>query len=71
VLDISSDRPQAPPSLQLGRLDQWRAAQGRTPLPPRQIRWCRRAPADFGKLIVAETEKWGKVIRLANIKPEW
>jgi tripartite-type tricarboxylate transporter receptor subunit TctC len=28
------------------------------------------SPADFGKLIAAETEKWGKVIRLANIKPE-
>jgi len=27
-------------------------------------------PADFGKLIVNETEKWGKVIRAANIKPE-
>jgi tripartite-type tricarboxylate transporter receptor subunit TctC len=28
------------------------------------------APADFGKLIAAETVKWGKVIRMANIKPE-
>jgi tripartite-type tricarboxylate transporter receptor subunit TctC len=27
-------------------------------------------PAGFGKLIVDETEKWGKVIRAANIKPE-
>jgi tripartite-type tricarboxylate transporter receptor subunit TctC len=26
--------------------------------------------AEFGKLIAGETEKWGKVIRLANIKPE-
>ena len=26
------------------------------------------SPADFGKLIAAETEKWGKVIRAANIK---
>src|SRR5262245_34811712 len=26
--------------------------------------------ADFAKLIAAETEKWGKVIRAANIKPE-
>jgi tripartite-type tricarboxylate transporter receptor subunit TctC len=26
--------------------------------------------ADFGKLIVEETEKWGKVIRAANIKVE-
>jgi tripartite-type tricarboxylate transporter receptor subunit TctC len=27
-------------------------------------------PADFGKFIADETEKWGKVIRAANIKPE-
>jgi tripartite-type tricarboxylate transporter receptor subunit TctC len=27
------------------------------------------SPADFGKLIADETEKWGKVIRTANIKP--
>jgi hypothetical protein len=26
--------------------------------------------ADFGKLIEEATEKWGKVIRVANIKPE-
>jgi len=26
------------------------------------------SPADFGKLIAEETEKWGKVIRTANIK---
>jgi tripartite-type tricarboxylate transporter receptor subunit TctC len=26
------------------------------------------SPADFGKLITDETEKWGKVIRAANIK---
>ena len=28
------------------------------------------SPADFGKFITEETEKWGKVIRFANIKPE-
>jgi tripartite-type tricarboxylate transporter receptor subunit TctC len=28
------------------------------------------SPADFGNLIADETEKWGKVIRTANIKPE-
>lgn len=28
------------------------------------------SPADFGKLIAAETEKWGQVIRAANIKAE-
>jgi tripartite-type tricarboxylate transporter receptor subunit TctC len=27
-------------------------------------------PAEFGKLVAEETEKWGKVIRAANIKPE-
>jgi tripartite-type tricarboxylate transporter receptor subunit TctC len=28
------------------------------------------SPADFGKLMADETEKWAKVIRAANIKPE-
>jgi tripartite-type tricarboxylate transporter receptor subunit TctC len=28
------------------------------------------SPADFGKLLVEETDKWGKVIRAANIKAE-
>ena len=28
------------------------------------------SPADFGKLIAEETEKWGKMVRAANIKPE-
>jgi hypothetical protein len=27
-------------------------------------------PAEFGSLIGNETEKWAKVIREANIKPE-
>jgi tripartite-type tricarboxylate transporter receptor subunit TctC len=27
-------------------------------------------PADFAKLIADDTEKWGKVVRAANIKPE-
>jgi tripartite-type tricarboxylate transporter receptor subunit TctC len=27
-------------------------------------------PADFGKLIANDTEKWAKVVRAANIKPE-
>ena len=35
---------------------------GGTPLPG--------SPAEFGKLIAEDTEKWGKVIRAANIKPE-
>ena len=28
------------------------------------------SPADFGKLIADETDKWGKVIREAHIKAE-
>ena len=35
---------------------------GGTPLPG--------SPAQFGKLIAEETEKWSKVIRAANIKAE-
>jgi tripartite-type tricarboxylate transporter receptor subunit TctC len=35
---------------------------GGTPLPG--------SPANFGRLIADETEKWGKVVRVANIKPE-
>ena len=27
-------------------------------------------PAEFGKFIAAETEKWGKLIRAANIKAD-
>jgi hypothetical protein len=27
------------------------------------------SPADFGKLIAEETEKWGEVIKFAGIKP--
>ena len=28
------------------------------------------SPADFGKFVIEEAEKWSKVIRAANIKPE-
>jgi tripartite-type tricarboxylate transporter receptor subunit TctC len=28
------------------------------------------SPAEFGRLMADETEKWAKVIRFANIKPE-
>jgi hypothetical protein len=28
------------------------------------------SPADISKLIAEDTEKWAKVIRAANIKPE-
>jgi tripartite-type tricarboxylate transporter receptor subunit TctC len=27
-------------------------------------------PAEFGKLIADETEKWGKVVKSAGLKPE-
>ena len=38
------------------------AAIGGEPLPG--------SPADFGRLIAEETEKWGKVVRAAGLKPE-
>jgi tripartite-type tricarboxylate transporter receptor subunit TctC len=38
------------------------AALGSVPFPG--------SPADFGKLVADETEKWAKVIKFANIKPE-
>ena len=28
------------------------------------------SPADFAKFVADETEKWGKIIRAANIKAE-
>src|SRR5262249_2134396 len=28
------------------------------------------SPADFGKLIAADTEKWSQVVKFAGIKPE-
>jgi hypothetical protein len=28
------------------------------------------SPADFGKLISDETEKWAKVVKFAGIRPE-
>ena len=28
------------------------------------------SPADFGKFIVEETEKWGKVVKFAGIKAD-
>jgi tripartite-type tricarboxylate transporter receptor subunit TctC len=38
------------------------ADQGGTALPG--------SPADFGKLIAEETEKWSKVVKFAGLKPE-
>jgi hypothetical protein len=28
------------------------------------------SPADFGKIIVDDTEKWGKVVKFSGAKPE-
>jgi tripartite-type tricarboxylate transporter receptor subunit TctC len=28
------------------------------------------SPAEFGKLLAGETEKWGKVVQTVNIKPD-
>jgi hypothetical protein len=28
------------------------------------------SPADFGKLVVDETEKWGKVVKFAGVKAD-
>ena len=45
-----------------GEIDTAFADLGGVPLP--------MTPAEFSKLIADETEKWAKVIRAANIKPE-
>jgi hypothetical protein len=29
-----------------------------------------RSPTDFGKLVAEETEKWAKVVKAANTKPD-
>ena len=28
------------------------------------------APSEFGSFVAAETAKWGKVVKFANLKPE-
>jgi hypothetical protein len=28
------------------------------------------SPSDFGNLIASETEKWGKVVKFSNAKPD-
>ena len=44
------------------KIKAWLADQGGTVLPG--------SPADFGKLIVDETEKWSNVIKFAGIKTD-
>ena len=43
--------------------------RSRRGLPTLATRAC-VSPADFGKLIADETEKWGKVVKFAGIKPD-
>jgi len=38
------------------------AELGGTPMP--------LSPADFGKLVAVNTEKWAKVVKFAGIKPD-
>ena len=47
--------------LRLRTWDEWVASGGRNASTP---------PAEFGKFLASDTEKWAKVIRAANIKPE-
>src|SRR5262249_52102891 len=59
VAKVNTGVNAAPPAHTMkARLAEW----GATALPG--------SPADFGKLIADDTEKWGKVIRAANIKAE-
>ena len=37
---------------------------------PRQRRCLRGSPADFGKLIADETEKWSKVVKFSGARPD-
>jgi hypothetical protein len=36
----------------------------------RPNRWLAGSPADFGKLIAEETEKWAKVVKISGAKPD-
>jgi hypothetical protein len=75
VLGMVSAHPRARPLRSL------KSSTGRpAPLSPIPIRKSRlvglgvepmsMTPAEFGKFMLDETEKWAKVIRAANIKPE-
>ena len=44
--------------------------RSRRGLPTRERASLSGSPADFGKLIADETEKWAKVIKFAGIKLE-
>jgi hypothetical protein len=46
------------------------ASQAGTDATPQHAVLYGPSPADFGKLIADDTEKWVKVVRAANIKPE-
>jgi hypothetical protein len=52
----------------IGPLTQSRAAMARMSF--RDVDGKRSNPADFGKLITEETEKWGKVVKFPGIKAE-
>jgi hypothetical protein len=56
--------PRSPPSLFprrfAPRIKEWLADQGSMVVGG--------SPTDYGRLLAEETEKWGKVIRAANIK---
>jgi tripartite-type tricarboxylate transporter receptor subunit TctC len=67
--------PTGTPAEIIGKLNkEINAALGDPKMKARLAEWGATAlpgsPADFGKLVADETEKWGKVIRAANIKAE-
>ena len=44
--------------------------RSRRGLPTLATQCLRLSPADFGKFIADETEKWGKVVKFAGSKPD-
>ena len=57
-VEAQSRGPRASPILRCGKIDALGGGIAAS------------SPEDFGKLIAVETEKWGKVVRFAGIKPE-